>query len=92
MADPAPGTWTALIFGAPSADGGSVGTFQFGANVAPWVPFGTLSASSLTLAPGASAPVTLTVPTPSAPGDQAGSIVLTETGRTGLHRRDARCR
>ncbi|HXQ62137.1 MAG TPA: protease inhibitor I9 family protein [Acidimicrobiales bacterium] len=71
VADPAAGTWTALVFGAP-------GTVQFGASVAPWVPFGTLSASSLTLAPGASAPVTLTVATPGTPGDQAGSIVLTD--------------
>jgi hypothetical protein len=81
VADPAPGIWTALVYGSPSDAGGTVGTFQFGANVAPWAPFGTLSTSSLTLAPGASAPVTLTVPTPSAPGDQAGSIVFTEPGQ-----------
>jgi hypothetical protein len=78
VADPAPGTWTALVFGEPSSEGGTVGTFPFGATVAPWAPFGTLSASSLTLAPGASGTVTLTVPTPSTPGDEAGSIVLTE--------------
>ncbi len=79
VADPAAGTWTVLIFGAPSADGGTTGPVQFGASVAPWAPFGTLSDPSLTLAPGASQTVTLTVPTPSTPGDQSGSIVLTDT-------------
>jgi hypothetical protein len=78
VAEPEAGTWTALIFGAPSSAGGTTGAVQFGASVAPWAPFGTLSGSSLTLAPGASSTVTLTVPTPSAPGDQSGSIVLTD--------------
>jgi hypothetical protein len=74
VADPAAGTWTALIAGQTN------GTVLFGARAAPWAPFGTLSASSLTLAPGASGTVSLTVPTPSSPGDQAGSIVFTDTG------------
>jgi hypothetical protein len=79
VADPAPGTWTALIFSAPSTAGGPSGPVQFGASVAPWAPFGTLSASAVTLAPGASAPVTLSVSTPASPGDQSGSIVLDNT-------------
>jgi hypothetical protein len=82
VADPAPGTWTALIFGAPSTDGGSTGPVQFGASVAAWAPFGTLSGSSLTLAPGASGTVTLTVPTPASPGDQSGAIVLDDGAAT----------
>ena len=82
VAEPEAGTWTALIFGAPSSEGGTTGPVQFGASVAPWAPFGTLSGSSLTLAPGASGEVTLTVPTPSAPGDQSGSIVLTNAAAT----------
>ena len=90
VADPTPGTWTALIYGSPSDAGGTVGTFPFGASVAPWAPFGTLSTSSLSLAPGASAPVTLTVPTPSRAGDQAGSIVFSQSGGGGLHRRHHR--
>ena len=76
VADPAAGTWTALIFASP----GTTGSVLFGASAAPWVTFGTLSGSSLTLAPGASGTVTLTVPTPSTPGDEAGSLVLTEDG------------
>ena len=48
VADPAPGTWTALIFNqAPSTEGGTVGPVQFSASSATWVPFGTLSTDSL---------------------------------------------
>lgn len=77
VADPAAGTWTALVFGNPSSEGGTVGPVLFGASTATWAPFGTLSASTLTLAPGASKSFTLTVPTPVQPGDEAGSVVLT---------------
>jgi hypothetical protein len=77
VANPQPGKWTALIFSSPSADGGTTGKVLFGARVAPWVPFGSLSAHSLNLAPGASGRVTLTVATPSTPGDEAGAIVAT---------------
>jgi hypothetical protein len=77
VADPAAGTWTALVFGNPSSEGGTVGPVLFGASTATWAPFGTLSASTLTLAPGASKSFTLTVRTPAQPGDEAGSVVLT---------------
>jgi peptidase inhibitor I9 len=70
VAEPAAGTWTALV------SGSDPGTAQFQASTATWRPFGTLSASSLTLAPGASGSFTLAVPTPSQPGDQSGSILL----------------
>jgi hypothetical protein len=79
VANPAAGTWTALIFGNPSTFGGTVGPVQFGASTAPWAAFGQLSTSSLTLAPGASKSITLTVPTPATPGDQSGSVVLTDS-------------
>ncbi len=81
VANPAPGTWTALIFGSPSSEGGTVGPVQFDASVAQWAPFGSLSTSSLTLGAGQSQDVTLTVPTPATPGDQSGSIVLTSTAK-----------
>jgi hypothetical protein len=73
VADPAAGTWTALI--------STESTFKtvyahFQAATATWSPFGTLSASSVTLAPGAAQSFTLTVATPAQPGDQAGSIIL----------------
>jgi subtilisin family serine protease len=77
VADPAAGTWTALIFGNPSTEGGTVGPVRFGATTATWAPFGKLSTSTLTLVPGASQSFTLTVSTPAQPGDASGSIVLT---------------
>ncbi|MGH3157954.1 MAG: S8 family peptidase, partial [Streptosporangiaceae bacterium] len=77
VANPEPGKWTALIFSSPSADGGTTGTVLFGARVAPWTQFGSLSASSLSLAPGATKRVSLSVATPSTPGDTSGAIVLT---------------
>ena len=74
VADPQPGTWTALI---SSAGSGAPLQAQFQASTATWQQFGTLSQSQLTLAPGASSTVTLTVSTPSQPGDESGAIVLT---------------
>jgi hypothetical protein len=77
VANPVPGRWTALISSAPSSAGGTTGTVLFGARVAAWKAFGTLSAHSLTLPAGASKQITLTARTPAAPGDQAAAIVLT---------------
>jgi hypothetical protein len=73
VADPAPGKWTALI---SSGGTGAPLPAQFQASTATWQSFGTLSARSVTLAPGASSSVTLTVATPSQAGDEDGSIML----------------
>jgi len=73
VADPAPGTWTALI--STSGTGADVPA-KFQASTATWQPFGSLSARSLTLTPGASRAVTLTVSTPQQAGDEAGSILV----------------
>jgi subtilisin family serine protease len=81
VANPEPGTWTALIFGTPSVDGGSVGPVQFAAATANWIPFGQLSTHFLYLAPGASRTFSLNVRNPWQPGDEAGSIVLTSLSR-----------
>ena len=73
VANPAPGKWTALI----STEGsGPAVPAQFQASTATWQRFGTVSPSSLKLAGGASGSFTLTVATPSTPGDQAGSIMV----------------
>ena len=85
VADPAPGQWTALI---SSGRSGAAVPAQFQASTATWQRFGTLSASSLTLAAGASGSFTLTVATPSQPGDQAGSIMLHNSARARLRRGD----
>lgn len=76
VTDPAPGTWTAYIYSRDSADGGTTGAVVFGASVASYTSFGTVSPSVLHLASGASSDVTLTATTPSQPGDQAGAMVL----------------
>jgi Subtilase family len=70
VADPVPGTWTAFIAGAAPS------TVHFGAQVAKWTTFGTVSPASVKLAPGATSPLTLRVSTPASPGDEDGSIVL----------------
>jgi subtilisin family serine protease len=77
VANPAPGKWTALILGFPSSEGGTVGPVQFTARTATWVPFGSLSTSSVNLPAGGSKTFALSVDTPAAPGDTAGSIVMT---------------
>jgi hypothetical protein len=73
VADPAPGKWTALI---SSEGSGPPLPAQFQASTATWQTFGTVSPSSVKLAAGASGSFTLTVATPSQPGDQAGSIMV----------------
>lgn len=85
VANPVPGTWTAYITSRDSADGGTEGTVLFAAGVAKFVSFGRVSPSSLTLAPGASASVTLAAKTPAVPGDEAGSLVFrTSTATAGV--------
>ncbi len=78
VANPTPGTWIALINGEPSS---KVSTLKAAvlATASKWQSFGNLSTNSVTLAPGASKGFTLTVDTPSAPGDESGSIVLRST-------------
>jgi hypothetical protein len=72
VADPAPGKWTALI---SSSGTRAALPAQFQASTATWRSFGTLSANSVPLAPGASGSVTLTVATPPQAGDEDGSII-----------------
>jgi uncharacterized lipoprotein YbaY len=81
VADPQPGTWRALISTVGTAVNVTTGAglpvpAKFAASTATWLPFGSLSAKSLTLAPGASGAVTLTVATPAQAGDESGSIIL----------------
>jgi hypothetical protein len=83
VADPTAGTWTAYVWSNTGANGGTTGPVQFGASVANYQSFGTVSPSSLTLKPGQSAPVTLDVTTPSTPGDSAGSLVFTGSSALG---------
>jgi hypothetical protein len=79
VANPAAGTWTALIQGIPDLSPSSISA-PFLATTSTWQPFGTLSTNSITLTPGeTSSPFHLSVNTPSQPGDQAGSIVVRDS-------------
>jgi hypothetical protein len=77
VTDPKPGTWTAYVWSRETTSGGTNGPVLYNAGVARYVSFGRVSPSTLNLAPGQSAPVTLRVSTPTTPGDAAGSIVFT---------------
>ncbi len=74
---PTAGTWTAYFWTNPTD--GSYGPIVFGARVADYTTSGSVSPSSLTLAPGKSGTVKVSEKTPSAPGDAASSVVLTSS-------------
>ncbi len=82
VADPASGLWTAIIFGVPASLGGFTGPVTLGVSVAAWVPFATVAPTSVSLASGASAPVTITVQVPTTPGDTAGSVLIGDSAAT----------
>ncbi len=73
---PTPGKWTGVIFARADASGPFQGSVQWKAYTQSFVPFATVSPSSLTLAPGQSRSVNVTASTPPTPGDAAGSIVF----------------
>lgn len=75
VANPAPGTWTALIGGIPDSDAATVPA-KFQASTATWTPFGMLTSHSVTLKRGASATVVFTATTPSQPSDESGFIMV----------------
>ncbi len=82
ITEPISGQWTAYIWSRDSADGGTTGPVVVGASSARYTTFGTVSPSRVRLAPGQSAPVRLTVSTPSSPGDAAGSILISNGKQT----------
>ncbi|HUD36425.1 MAG TPA: hypothetical protein VMR14_05990 [Streptosporangiaceae bacterium] len=81
VADPEAGTWTAIVNGEPLSTVATLKT-AFAVSTATWQPFGDLSASSVTLAAGASTTIHLAVSTPAAPGDQSGSILVHTSAET----------
>jgi hypothetical protein len=76
VTEPAPGRWTALVAGIPVKAATKALRALFQASTASWRSFGTSPDHWLSLAPGASGTVTLRVPMPSQPGDEAGSILV----------------
>ncbi len=84
ITSPKAGTWTGYIWSNTSSNGGSTGPVLWNASVAQYASFGSVSPKSMTLAAGQSKQVTLTVSTPSSPGDAAGAIVLNQSGGPGF--------
>lgn len=74
---PQAGTWTGVVWGLVAAGGGYHGTVSWRAATQRFTGFGWVSATSFTLAPGASRTVTVRANAPAAPGDAAGSFVVT---------------
>ena len=74
---PASGTWTGVIFGNVASAGGTNGVVPWEVSTQQHVPFGSVSPSSVTLAPGQSRTVNVSANDPSSPGDTSGSVVLT---------------
>jgi hypothetical protein len=76
VANPVGGVWTAYIWSRNTAGGGTTGPVVFGASVAHYHSLGYVSPSSLTINPGSTRSVSLSVTTPTAPGDVAGSLLV----------------
>jgi hypothetical protein len=82
VTEPIAGRWTAYVYSRDSTDGGTTGPVVIGASSARYTSFGSVTPSSVHLAPGQSVPVQLNVSTPSSPGDAAGSIQVSSGGQT----------
>ncbi|MCU4186085.1 S8 family serine peptidase [Acidiferrimicrobium sp. IK] len=72
---PAAGTWTAYV--TYQGDVAPSSPIDFVATGQSWQPFGTVTPSSITLAPGASKTVSVAVATPATAGDETAAITLT---------------
>ncbi len=83
---PMAGTWTGVISSpigtSNPATSGTTGTVLWQVAAQPDVPFGTVSPSQVTLAPGQQATVTVSASAPATPGDASGSIVVQTPGGT----------
>ena len=84
VAAPVSGWWTAYIWSRDTAGGGTTGPVIFGASVAKFTGFGHVTPSTLTIPAGSTRSVTLSVTTPSQPGDVAGSLLISSNNQATL--------
>ncbi|HEY6494714.1 MAG TPA: S8 family serine peptidase [Trebonia sp.] len=77
---PAAGVWTGVISGPTAAAGGYNGKVVWSEATQNYRSFGTISPTSLSLAPGQAKTITVSVTAPADPGDLAGSILLHSKG------------
>jgi len=83
VANPKPGTWTAVFFTYNNAGGGGIGTsgiIGWDASVSKFSSAGPVSPSSVTIPAGATRTVHVVIKSPASPGDTAESIVVSPTG------------
>jgi Subtilase family/Peptidase inhibitor I9 len=73
---PVAGTWTAVVNDVTGADGGYTGAVSWQAVTEKFIGFGSFSASSFSLAPGASKKVTFDATAATSDGDEAGAVVV----------------
>jgi hypothetical protein len=83
---PTPGTWTAVVFSpVPSAPDSFTGAVHFDISTSKFVGAGSVSPSSLTLAPGQSGFVHVSLATPTAPGDYSRDLQIADnSGNTSV--------
>ncbi|HEY1818530.1 MAG TPA: S8 family serine peptidase [Trebonia sp.] len=77
---PAAGVWTGVVSGAPVGPGGYNGKVIWQEATQKYSSFGSVSPSSLSLAPGQAKSFNLSVTAPADPGDLAGSVLLQSPG------------
>jgi hypothetical protein len=80
---PVAGTWTGVIAGPPAGHGGYNGKVVWQEATQNYSSFGSISPSSLSLAPGQEKTFVLSVTAPANPGDLAGAVLL-HSSRSGV--------